>query len=92
MVLLLVVLPVAGVLITIDDYLPLEGNGSYCRSRAVWKYWENWADLAIRGALSGIGFAIDGGWQAKPSVFLLIIGAFAVFMLIFFGRRIYSEI
>jgi len=90
MMLLLVLFPIVGVLITIDDDLPVGSNEGTGRPRAAWRYWENWADLAIRGSLSGVGFAIDAGRQAQLSVFLMIVGAFAVFALVLFGGRIYS--
>jgi hypothetical protein len=89
MVLLLVMLPVAGVLTTIDDDLPGGFNNPEGKTRGPWRRWENWADLGIRAALCGIGFAIDAGWRTPGAVLPWITGVAGVAALVLFGRRIY---
>lgn len=79
MPLLLVVLPIVGLLATIDDDLP------------AWRDWKNWADLVIRAALCGIGFAIDNGWRTPSAIvpWIFVLGAIAA--LATFGGRIYRS-
>lgn len=91
MVLLLVVLPVVGILTTIDDDLPGGFNNpeGKARSPGPWRRWENWADLAIRAALCGIGFAIDAGWRTPAAIVPWIFGIGSIAVLVMFGGRIY---
>jgi hypothetical protein len=74
MVAMLVVLPLIGVLITVDDDLPGGWSNPDGKVRAPWLYWENWAEVASRGAISGIGFAIDAGWYTALALALWIVG------------------
>ena len=75
MVALLVVLPLIGFLITVDDDMPGGWSNSDGKVRAPWLYWENWAEVASRGAISGIGFAIDAGWHWAEALPFWIAGA-----------------
>lgn len=79
MLLLLIVLPIVGLLATIDDDLP------------AWRDWKNWADLVIRAALCGIGFAIDTGWRTPSAVVPWIFGLGAIAALVMFGGRVYRD-
>lgn len=85
MLLMLVALPIVGLLITIDDELP--GGINY--SRGPWRHWENWADLAVRASLCGVGFALDVGWRSSGAIVPWLAGAASIVVLIIFGRRIY---
>lgn len=93
MLLLLVVLPVVGILTTIDDDFPGGFNSpkQKVRSQRPWKCWENWADLAIRGALCGIGFALDAGWRTPAATLPWVFGVGAIAVLMIFGGRIYRR-
>jgi len=88
MVVALVVLPLVGVLITIDDDLPGGWSNSDGKVRPPWLYWESWADLGARGAISGIGFAIDAGWDTLPALAWWVLGAVGIGASIGVHRRI----
>lgn len=68
MVVALVVLPLIGLVITVDDDLPGGWSNPDGKVRPPWLYWESWADLVSRGAISGIGFAIGAGWNSLSAV------------------------
>lgn len=89
MLLLLVVLPVVGLLTTIDDDLPGGFSNPEGKTRGPWRRWENWADLGIRAALGGIGFAIDAGWRTPAAILPWILGVVSIAVLVMFGGRIY---
>lgn len=89
MLLVLVVLPIVGLLTTFDDDLPGGFSNSDGKSRAPWRYWENWADLAIRASLSGVGFAVDAGWSTSAAIVPWIFGVGSIAALMMFGGRIY---
>ena len=91
MLLLLVALPIVGFFVTIDDELPGGFSNPDGKSRGSWRYWGNWADLAIRAALSGVGFAIDAGWRTQAAVFPWIAGLAAIAALAAMGKRIYRR-
>jgi hypothetical protein len=93
MVLLLVVLPVVGLLVTIGDEFPdgFDTPEGKTRRPGSWRRWENWADLAIRASLCGIGFAIDAGWRTSAAIVPWIFGAVSVVALLAFGGRIYRS-
>jgi hypothetical protein len=71
----LVVLPLIGVLITIDDDLPGGWGNPDGKVRAPWLHWESWAEVASRGAISGIGFAVDADWWTAQAFPWWIVGA-----------------
>lgn len=89
MLLLLVLLPVVGILTTIDDDLPGGFSNPDGKSRGPWRRWENWADLAIRASLCGVGFAIDAGWRTPAAVLPWIFGVGSIAALVMFGGRVY---
>jgi hypothetical protein len=89
MLLLLVVLPVAGILTTIEDDLRGGFSNPEGKTRGPWRHWENWADLAVRAALCGVGFAIDAGWRTPAAILPWIFGAASIAVLVMFGGRIY---
>ncbi len=91
MLLVLVVVPVAGVLTTIDDDLPGGFSNPDGKIRGPWRRWENWADLAIRTALCGVGFAIDAGWRTPEAVLPWIFGVGSIAAILMFGERIYRS-
>ena len=93
MLLLLVVLPVLGILTTIDDDLPggFSNPEGKAPSPGPWRRWENWADLAIRAALCGVGFAIDAGWRTPASILPWAFGVTSIAALVMFGERIYRK-
>jgi hypothetical protein len=88
MVVALVVWPFIGVLITIDDDLPGGWSNPDGKVRPPWLYWESWADLGTRGAISGIGFAIDAGWDTVPALAWWALGAVGIGASIGVHRRI----
>jgi hypothetical protein len=75
MVATLVGLPLIGLLITIDDDLPGGWSNPDGNVRAPWLHWENWAEVASRGAISGIGFAVDAGWYTAQAIPFWIVSA-----------------
>jgi hypothetical protein len=91
MLLLLVVLPVVGILTTIDDDLPGGFSNPDGKTRGPWRRWESWADLGIRAALSGIGFAIDAGWRTSAAILPWIFGATSIAVIVMFGGRVYRD-
>jgi len=88
MVALLVVLPLIGVLITVDDDLPGGWSNPDGKIRPPWLYWENWAEVASRGAISGIGFAIDAGWHTAQGLLFWIVGAAGIGATVAVHKRI----
>ena len=72
---MLVALPLIGVLTTIDDDFPGGWSNSDGKARPPWLYWENWAEVASRGAISGIGFAVDAGWWTAQAFPWWFVGA-----------------
>lgn len=64
----LVGLPVAGMLVTIDDHFPGGWSNPDGRTRQMWSYGEFWGELTLRSALSLVGFAIDNGWSTPEAV------------------------
>jgi hypothetical protein len=84
----LVVLPLVGVLITIDDDLPGGWSNPDGRVRPPWLYWENWAEIASRGAISGIGFAVDAGWYTVHGFLFWIVGAAGIGVTVALQKRI----
>jgi hypothetical protein len=88
MVATLVALPLVGLLITIDDDLPGGWSNPDGKVRASWLYWENWAEVASRGAISGVGFAIDVGWYTAQALPLWIMGASGIGITVVLHRRI----
>jgi len=87
MVALLVVLPLFGLLITIDDDLPGGWSNPDGKVRAPWLYWENWTEVASRGAISGVGFAIDAGWHTAQALPLWIVGTSGIGVTVALHRR-----
>jgi hypothetical protein len=85
---LLVVLPLIGVLITIDDDLPGGWSNPDGKVRAPWLYWENWAEVASRAAISGIGFAIDAGWYTAQGLLFCIVGGAGIGATVAVHKRI----
>jgi hypothetical protein len=88
MVAMLVGLPLIGLLITIDDDLPGGWSNPDGKVRAPWLYWENWAEVTSRGAISGIGFAIDAGWFTAQALTFWLVGAAGIGMTVALHKRI----
>ncbi len=66
--LLMVGLPLAGLLITIDDDLPggwANPNGDI---PPPWAYPEFWGEFILRASVAGAGFAIDAGWNTREGL------------------------
>src|SRR5437762_2496300 len=78
MLTILVVLPLVGVLVTIDDDLPGGFSNPDGTTPGPWRDWENWADIGCRAAISGIGFSIDKGIWSVAGVALLLLGIAAI--------------
>ena len=78
MLLSLVALPLLGFFITIDDDLPGGFSNPDGKAHGPWREWKNWADLAARGACSGVGFAIDAGWNTSMAVLPWAIGLMGI--------------
>lgn len=89
MLLALVALPIMGLLTTFDDDLSGGFSNPDGKSRGPWRHWENWADLTIRAALCGVGFAIDAGWRTPAAIVPWVFGVGSVAALVMFGGRIY---
>jgi hypothetical protein len=89
MVIALVGFPLFGLVITIDDDLPGGWSNPDGKARPPWLYWENWADLASRGAISGIGFAIDAGWHSLSGVAWALVALVGIAVNIAVHRRIH---
>jgi hypothetical protein len=92
MVAMLVVLPLFGLLITIDDDLPGGWSTPDGNVRAPWLYWENWAEIASRGAISGVGFAIDAGWYTAQALLFWIVGAAGIGVTVALHKRIDRQV
>jgi hypothetical protein len=88
----LVALPLMGFLATIDDDLPGGFSNSGGNVRGPWREWENWVDLAARGAISGLGFAIDNGWNTPAAVVPWVVGATGVVASMLVHQRIAKNI
>ena len=88
MVALLVLFPLIGVLITIDDDLPGGWSNPDGNVRPPWLCWENWAEVGTRGAISGIGFAIDAGWYTAQALLFWILAAAGVGATVALHKRI----
>jgi hypothetical protein len=88
MVAIMVVLPLIGVLVTIDDDLPGGFSNPDGKQRGPWREWESWADIGARAAITGIGFAIDIGWNTLAAVVPWVIGAAGLVASVLVQRRI----
>jgi Flp pilus assembly pilin Flp len=92
MLLTLVALPLLGFIVTIDDDLPGGFSNPDGKARGPWREWENWADLAARGACSGVGFAIDNGWNTPSAVLPWAVGVGGIVASVFVHRRIRRQV
>ena len=92
MVVALVGLPLFGFIVTIDDDLPGGFSNPDGKARGPWREWENWADLAARGACSGVGFAIDNGWNTAAAALPWAFGLGGIIASVLVQRRIRSQI
>jgi hypothetical protein len=92
MVAMMVVLPLIGVLATIDDDLPGGWSNADGKVRAPWFRWEGWAEVASRGAISGLGFAIDAGWYTAQAIPFWIMSAAGVVLTLALHKRIDRQI
>jgi hypothetical protein len=54
-----IILPIAGLIITIDDDLPGGWSNPDGKNPPPWSYREFWGEFVLRGALAGVGFAYD---------------------------------
>ena len=78
MLVTLAVLPLAGVLVSMDDDLPGGWSNPDGKSRPPWLHWQSWADFAARAAISGLGFALDAGWHTAPARVWWAVGVLGV--------------
>ena len=74
MIATLVVLPLIGILVTIDDDLPGGFSNPDGNTPGPWREWENWADLGARAAIAGIGFSIDRGIFTAVGIGFSLLG------------------
>jgi hypothetical protein len=88
----LVVLPLIGLVVTIDDDLPGGWSNPDGKARPPWLHWESWADLGSRGAISGIGFAIDAGWHTLIALAWWVVAAIGIAASIGVHRRMNRSI
>lgn len=75
MVALVVGLPIAGLLITIDDEMPGGWGNPDGKRRPLWHYGEFWGEILLRLSLSFVGFAIDRGWNTGDAAGFWIAAA-----------------
>jgi len=87
MLVTLAALPLVGVLVTIDDDLPGGWSNPGGKTRPPWFYWQSWADLAARAAISGLGFAIDAGWYTPVALVWWVVGAVGAAASVWLHRR-----
>jgi hypothetical protein len=60
--------PIAGTLITADDYFPGGWSNPDGKTPFIWSYAEFWGEITLRLGFSFVGFAIDSGWNTQESV------------------------
>jgi len=87
----MVVLPLAGVLITVDDDLPGGFSNPDGSAPGPWRDWENWADLAARAAITGIGFSIDRNVITVGGAIFLLVGIAGMIASVKVQRRINAK-
>jgi hypothetical protein len=92
MVATLVGLPLIGLLITIDDDLPGGWSNPDGKVRAPWLYWESWAEVASRGAISSIGFAVDAGWYTVLAIPFWMVSAAGIALTVALHKRIDRQV
>ena len=92
MLVMLVGLPLIGFFATIDDDLPGGFSNPDGTARGPWREWENWADLGARGAVTGIGFAIDSGWNTLAAVVPWAVGVTGVVASVLIHQRISKKV
>lgn len=92
MLLALVALPLLGFFVTIDDDLPGGFSNPDGKARSPWREWENWADLAARGSCSGVGFAVDTGWNTPAAVLPWAISVVGIGASVLVHRRIRRQV
>src|SRR3954469_8082685 len=83
-------LPVAGLLITLDDDLPGGWSNPRGNVPAPWKHAEFWADIMFRGGFALAAFAIGEGWTTWNALrfwLLCAVTMAASFGLWKWGRR-----
>ena len=69
----LVVWPLVGTLITADDDLPGGWSNPHGTVPPPWKAARFWADLLFRSAFAFAAFAITEGWKTSESVVFLLL-------------------
>ena len=62
---LLVILPLMGLFITLDDDLPGGWSNPNGDIPPPWKHRDFWGVLLLRTSMSWVGFAIDHGWNSS---------------------------
>jgi hypothetical protein len=88
MLAIMVVLPLIGLVVTIDDDLSGGLSNPDDKQPGLWREWESWADIGARAAVTGIGFAIDSGWNTLAALVPWVIGVAGLVASVLVHKRI----
>lgn len=92
MLVTMVLLPIAGIVVTLGDDWPDGGARSSHVERSPFRDLDNWADFAARAAVAGLGFSIDHNVTTVGGIGFLLLGIGGLLASVKIQRRIAGKI